>query len=69
MGFELCKESKIEAVNEFVGHMKDGLEEARSMLKKAKDNMACYYDHHHGPTPQYVIGDREFLDVSDLRTT
>jgi hypothetical protein len=28
MGFEPCKESKIEAVNEFVGHMKDGLEEA-----------------------------------------
>jgi hypothetical protein len=39
------------------------------MLKKVKDDMACYYNHHHGPTPQYAIGDRVFLDVSDLWTT
>jgi hypothetical protein len=69
MGFEPRQESKVEAVNEFVGRMKEGLEEARSALKKAKDDMVRYYDRHHGPTPQYKVGDRVFLDASDLRTT
>jgi hypothetical protein len=69
MGFELCQESKVKAVNEFVGHMKEGLEEAQSALQKAKDDMVQYYDRHHGPTPQYEVGNCIFLDASDLRTT
>jgi hypothetical protein len=39
MGFEPHQESKVKAVNEFMGCMKEGLEEAQSALKKAKDNM------------------------------
>jgi hypothetical protein len=39
MGFEPCQESKVKAVNEFVGHMREGLEEAWSILKKAKDDI------------------------------
>jgi hypothetical protein len=69
MGFELHQKSKVEAVNEFIGHMKEGLEEAWSALKKAKDDMVQYYDRHHGPTPQYEVGDHVFLDASDLQTT
>ena len=69
MGFEPHKESKVEAVNEFVDRMKSALEETRSALKKAKDDMAQYYDRHHGPTPEYTVGQRVFLDASDITTT
>ena len=44
MGFELHKESRVEAVSEFIGQMKMGLEEACSALGKAKDNMVCFYN-------------------------
>jgi hypothetical protein len=66
MGFKPRQESKVKAVNEFVGRMKEGLEEARSTLQKAKDDMVRYYDHHHGPTSQYEVGDCVFLDVTPL---
>jgi hypothetical protein len=69
MGFKPRQESKVEAVNEFVGHMKEGLEEAQSALKKAKDDMVQYYDCHHRPSPQYEVGNHIFLDASDLCTT
>ena len=36
--------SQFETVNEFTDHMKEALEEAKSMLKKAKDDMAKYYN-------------------------
>jgi hypothetical protein len=66
MGFEPCQKSKVKAVNKFIGCMRDGLEEARSALKKVKDDIACYYDCHHGPTPQYAVRDCVLLDTSDL---
>jgi hypothetical protein len=31
--------------------------------------MVRYYDHHHGLTPEYDIGNRVFLDASNLQTT
>jgi len=41
MGFELHQPpSHVEAVNEFTNRMKDTLEEAKSALAKAKDDMA-----------------------------
>jgi hypothetical protein len=36
--------SKVEAVNEFTNWMRDTLEEAKSALTKAKDDMARYYN-------------------------
>jgi hypothetical protein len=45
MGFELHQPpSRVEAVNEFTNWMRDTLEEAKSTLAKAKDNMARYYN-------------------------
>jgi hypothetical protein len=44
MGFELKKPARVEAVNEFADQMKMALEEAKSALNKAKDNMARYYN-------------------------
>src|SRR3979490_2384112 len=45
------------------------LEEAKSALVKAKDDMAWYYNQHRTPAPEYQVGDRVFLDTSDIQTT
>ena len=49
--------------------MRDSLEEARAALAKAKDDMAQFYNQCHSPTPQYKVGDRVYLDSSDISTT
>ena len=44
MGFEPHQlPSRVEAVNKFTNRMKNALEEAKSVLAKAKDDMARYY--------------------------
>jgi hypothetical protein len=67
MGFKLHEASKVEVVNDFVTWMKGALEEARTALTKAKDNMAQYYNCRRTPAPCYKVGDHVFLDASDLR--
>ena len=71
MGFEpLQPESRTETVNEFKDRMEKSLEEAKSALAKAKDDMArCYYNQRRTPALEYQVGDRVFLDASDIRTT
>jgi hypothetical protein len=70
MRFELNSEpSQREAVNKFVDHMKSTLEEARSALTKAKEDMAKYYNWRRTPTPVYKPEDKVSLDASDIRTT
>src|SRR5437016_2543538 len=55
MGFEPHQPpSKVEAVNEFTDRMKSALEEAKSALAKAKDDMARYYNQRRTPAPVYV---------------
>jgi hypothetical protein len=45
MGFEPhWLHSKLELVNEFMEHMAQGLEEAKSAIEKAKDEYAMYYN-------------------------
>jgi hypothetical protein len=45
MGFEPHRpHSKLESVNEFVEHMAQGLEEAKSVIAKVKDEYAVYYN-------------------------
>jgi len=70
MGFEPNVEpSRNEAVNEFVDRMKSTLEEAKSALRKSKDDMARYYNRRRDPTPIYEPGDRVYLDSTDISTT
>ena len=69
MGFEPDQpESRLETVNEFKTHMQRSLEEARSALAKAKDDMARYYDQQRVPAPEYQPGYRVYLDTSDIKT-
>jgi hypothetical protein len=70
MGFEpRVPPSKLETVNEFKSRMSEALEESKAALKKAKDDMARYYDRRRTPAPNYEPGDRVYLDSSDIRTT
>jgi len=70
MGFEPHQPpSRVEAVNEFADWMKSTLEEARSALAKAKDNMARYYNQRRAPAPTSTPGDKVYLDSSDIHTT
>ena len=45
------------------------LEEAKAALNKAKDDMARYYNQKRLPTPTYQLGDKVYLDASDISTT
>jgi hypothetical protein len=70
MGFEPdIAPSRKETVNEFVERMKITLEEAKSALRKSKDDMARYYNQCREPTPIFGPGDRVYLDASDITTT
>ena len=70
MGFEPHQPpSHFEAVNEFTDQMKDTLEETKSVLAKAKDNMAQYYNCHHSPAPSFSPSDMVYLDSEDIQTT
>ena len=70
MGFEPQQPaSKVEAVNEFADRMRESMDEARAALSKAKDNMARYYNQRHDPAPVFEVGDKVYLDASDIKTT
>ena len=70
MGFEPHQPlSHVEAVNEFTNRMKDTLEEAKSALAKAKDNMARYYNRRRSPAPTFSPGNMVYLDSKDIQTT
>jgi hypothetical protein len=70
MGFEPHQPpSRVEVVNEFTDQMKATLEEAKSALAKAKDDMARYYNRRRSPAPSFAPGDMVFLDSEDIQTT
>jgi hypothetical protein len=61
--------SHVESVNEFTDYMTHTLEEAKAALGKAKEDMAHYYNWCRTPTPQYQVGDKVYVDSSDIKTT
>jgi len=68
MGFKPVWPSKLETVNEFWDCMEAMLEEAKAALAKAKDDMACFYNHQWDPAPVFQPGDKVYLDASDIHT-
>jgi hypothetical protein len=61
--------SRVEMVNEITDWMKATLEEAKSALTKAKDDMARYYNQRQSPAPSFVPGDMVYLDSDDIQMT
>jgi hypothetical protein len=70
MGFEPNQRpSKVEAINEFADRMKSSLDEAWAALAKSKEDMARYYNQRQTPAPKFAVGEKVFLDASDISTT
>jgi len=70
MGFKPVQSpAKVEGVSEFANCMKDTLSKAWAALAKSKDDMACYYNQCHMPAPTFAVGDKVFLDASDIHMT
>jgi len=69
MGFKPRQNhSDLETVNEFTERMRTAIEEAKSTIHKAQDDMKRYYNHRRTPAPVFNPGDKVFLDASDIRT-
>src|ERR1700712_5892112 len=70
MGFEPTRaRSKVESANEFHDRIASGVSEARSALVKAKEEYKRYYDCWRTPALDIKVGDRVWLDASDIQTT
>jgi len=70
MGFEPTQApSRLETVNEFTERMKSAMEEAKSAIRKAQEDMTRYYNRKRTPAPVYKPEDRVYLDASDIKTT
>src|SRR5882724_7787162 len=68
MGYEPGSRTKVELVERFLDGMKRTREDAESALKRAAEEMKKYYDHGRGKTPVYTIGDKVWLDASNINT-
>ena len=69
MGFEPQQNpSSLETANEFTERMRTTIDEAKSTIHKAQDDMKRYYDRRRTPAPVFKPGDKVFLDASDIRT-
>jgi len=69
MGFEPRQNpSSLETVNEFTERMKTAVEEAKSTIRKAQNDMKKYYDQRRTLAPVFKPGDKVFLDASDIQT-
>jgi len=70
MGFEPRQNpSGLETVNEFTERMRMAIEEAKSAIRKAQDDMKRYYDRRRTLAPVFNPGNKVFLDASDIWTT
>jgi len=49
--------------------MRTAIEEAKSVIHKAQDDMKRYYDRRRTPAPVFNPSDKVFLDASDIWTT
>jgi len=69
MGFEPQQNhSDLEIVNEFTERMRAAIDEAKSAIHKAQDDMKRYYNRQRTLAPVFKPGDKVFLDASDIRT-
>jgi hypothetical protein len=66
MGVEPRRQSKNEAVDNFASRMKSVHEEAQAALTKARDEMKRYTDQTRGEAPEYQVGQKVWLEMTDL---
>jgi len=69
MGFELWQNpSSLETVNKFTERMRTAINEAKSAIHKAQDDMKRYYDQCRTLALVFNSGNKVFLDASDIWT-
>jgi len=69
MGFEPQQNpSSLETVNEFTERIKTVIKEVKSTIHKVQDDMKKYYDQQRTLAPVFNLGDKVFLDASDIWT-
>jgi len=69
MGFEPQQNhSDLETVNEFTERMRMAIEEVKSTIRKAQEDMKRYYDQCRTPALVFNPGDKVFLNASDIQT-
>ena len=68
VGLEPHKDSKVEKAEEFATQMKETWTKAQASLRLAKEDMAQYYNERHKPTPSYDVGNKVWLDASNIST-
>jgi len=70
MGFEPRQNhSDLETVNEFTERMRAAIDEVKSAIRKAQDDMKRYYDRRRTPALVFRPSDKVFLNASDIWTT
>ena len=69
MGFEPQACTRNESAQEFKDRMSSNLEEAQSALAKAKEEMTKYYNRNRSPPPELKVGDKVYLEATDISTT
>jgi hypothetical protein len=70
MGFEPNgRRSADESVNEFRDRIAAGVSKDKAALVKAKDKFKLYYDRWRIPALEIKVGDRVWVDASDIKTT
>jgi len=70
MGFEPQQNhSNLETVNEFTERMRAAINEAKSTIRKAQDDIKRHYDRRRTLAPVFKSGNKVFLDASDIQTT
>jgi len=70
MGFKLRQNSSsLETVNKFTKRMESATEEAKSVIRKAQEDMTRYYNRRRSLAPIFQPGDWVYLDASDIKTT
>jgi hypothetical protein len=60
---------KVESVNKFCDRIASGISEAKAALVKAKEDYKWYYDCQRTPVPDIKVGDRVWLDASNIQMT
>ena len=70
MGFKPRQNpSGLETVNKFTERIRTAIEEAKSTIYKAQDDIKRYYDQRRTLALVFNPGDKVFLDASDIQTT
>src|SRR5882724_6309873 len=69
LGIEPSRESHLETLKDFISRMNKVMDEARSALSQAADDMARFYNAHWREAPLYKVGDRVWLNGQNITMT